>query len=100
MKPDFVAPGVNIISTYGNDSYRTGTGTGISSSVTSGMLALIMEYLSRQGRYPKLLLYSQVLKTYLMIGATRNELYEYPNDSRGYGLVDFRRTMQIISDTL
>jgi subtilisin family serine protease len=100
MKPDFVAPGVNIISVYGNDSYRTGTGTGISSSVTSGMLALIMEYLSKQGRYPKLLLYSQVLKTYLMIGASRNELYEYPNDSQGYGLIDFRRTIQIISDSL
>lgn len=99
-KPDFVAPGVNIVSAYGNDSYRTGTGTGISSSVTSGMLALIMEYLSKQGRYPKLLLYSQVLNTYLMIGATRNELYEYPNDSQGYGLVNFRRTIQIISDTL
>lgn len=99
-KPDFVAPGVNIISTYGNDSYRNGTGTGISSSVISGMLALIMEYLNTQGRYPKLLLYSQVLKTYLMIGATRNELYEYPNDSQGYGLVDFRRTLQIISDSL
>ncbi|MBP1855968.1 S8 family serine peptidase, partial [Metaclostridioides mangenotii] len=99
-KPDFVAPGVNIISAYGNDSYKTGTGTGISSSVTSGMLALIMEFLSKQGRYPKLLLYSQVLKTYLMIGATRNELYEYPNDSQGYGLVDFKRTIQIISDSL
>ncbi|WP_024620469.1 bile acid germinant receptor pseudoprotease CspC [Metaclostridioides mangenotii] len=98
-KPDFVAPGVNIISTYGN-GYRSGTGTGISSSVTSGMLALLMEYISRQSRYPKLLLYSQVLKTYLMIGATRNELYEYPNDSQGYGLVDFRRTIQIISDSL
>ncbi|MBU5306769.1 S8 family peptidase [Clostridioides mangenotii] len=99
-KPDFVAPGVNIISTYGNDSYRSGTGTGISSSVTSGMLALIMEYLSRQGTYPKLLLYSQVLKTYLMLGSTRDELYEYPNDSLGYGVIDFRRTIQIISDSL
>ena len=98
-KPDFVAPGVNIISTYG-DGYRSGTGTGISSSVTSGMLALLMEYLSRQSRYPKLLLYSQVLKTYLMIGATRNELYQYPNDSLGYGVIDFRRTIQIISDSL
>ena len=99
-KPDVVAPGVNIISTYGNDSYRTGTGTGISSSVASGMLALLMEYVSLQSRYPKLLLYSQVLKTYLMIGATRNELYEYPNDSQGYGIIDFRRTVQIISNSL
>ncbi|WP_315169009.1 bile acid germinant receptor pseudoprotease CspC [Metaclostridioides mangenotii] len=99
-KPDFVAPGVNIISTYGNNSYRTGTGTGISSSVISGMLALLMEFIYKHGIYPKLDLYSQVLKSYLMIGATRNKLYEYPNSSQGYGVVNFKRTIQIISDSL
>ena len=99
-KPDFVAPGVNVVSTYGNNSYVSGTGAGISSSVTSGILALTMQYLNRQSSNPKLLLYSQVLKTYLMIGATRNELFYYPNDSQGYGVIDFRRTIQIISDSL
>nr|WP_312215733.1 S8 family serine peptidase [Clostridioides sp.] len=99
-KPDFVAPGVNIISTYGNNSYRTGTGTGISSSIISGMLALLMEYVSKQGRYPKLVMYSEVLKSYLMIGATRSELYKYPNSSQGYGVVNFKRTIQIISYSL
>jgi len=100
INPDFVTPGVNIISTYGNDRYRTGTGTGISSSITAGMIALIIEYLTVQGEYPKLLLYSQVIKTYLMIGASQSDLYEYPDYSHGYGLIDFKKTIQIISDSL
>jgi len=100
FKPDFIAPGVNIISTYGDVSYKLGTGTGVSSSIVSGMLALIMEYIKKQSNVPKLLLNPHSLKAYLKSAAIRNELYEYPNDSQGYGLVDFRRTIQIISDNL
>lgn len=100
VKPDISAPGVNIISTYGNDTYRTGTGTGISSSVVAGELALIMEYIKRQSDVPKMLLYPQVLKSYLMLGATRKNIYDYPNYSQGYGVVDFRTTIQKISDNL
>ncbi|MBU5307516.1 S8 family peptidase [Clostridioides mangenotii] len=100
FKPDFIAPGVNIISTYGDVNYKLGTGTGVSSSIVSGMLALIMEYIKKQSNVPKLLLNPHSLKAYLKSGAIRNELYEYPNESQGYGLVDFRRTIQIISDNL
>jgi len=35
-----------------------------------------------------------------MLGATRKDIYEYPNYSQGYGLVDFRTTIQKISDNL
>lgn len=100
IKPDIAAPGVNIISTYSNDSYATGTGTGVSSSVIAGELALIMEYIKKQSDTPKFLLYPQVLKSYLILGATRKDIYEYPNYSQGYGLVDFRTTIQKISDNL
>lgn len=101
IKPDIVAPGVNIISTYGNDSYSLGTGTGVSSSVVSGMLALIIEYIKKQSSMPKMLLYPEALASYLKLGAIRkDELYDYPNSSQGYGLVDFRRTIQKISDNL
>jgi len=72
----------------------------VSSSIVSGMLALIMEYIKKQSNVPKLLLNPHSLKAYLKSGALRNELYEYPNESQGYGLVDFRRTIQIISDNL
>ncbi len=59
-----------------------------------------MEYIKKQSDTPKFLLYPQVLKSYLMLGATRKDIYEYPNYSQGYGLVDFRTTIQKISDNL
>lgn len=100
IKPEISAPGVNIISTYGDDSYRTCTGTGVSSTMVSGMLALIIEYIKKESDSPKSILYPQVLKTYLMLGANRKDIYEYPNNSQGYGVVDFRKTIQKISDNL
>jgi len=65
------------------------------------MLALIIEYIKKQSSMPKMLLYPEALASYLKLGATRkDELYHYPNSSQGYGLVDFRRTIQKISDNL
>ena len=38
IKPDIVAPGVDIISPFINQSYNTSTGTGVSSSLVCGVL--------------------------------------------------------------
>ncbi len=100
IKPDIVAPGVDIISTYKNQSYNTGTGTGVSSSITSGVLALIIEFISQQGVYPKSTMYTAVLKTYLMLGARREEIYIYPNTYQGYGILNLRDTMIQMSTSL
>ena len=40
IKPDIVAPGVDIIGPYQNDTYNTATGTGVSSSIVSGVVAI------------------------------------------------------------
>lgn len=100
IKPDIVAPGVDIISTYINQSYNTGTGTGISSSVVSGVLALLMDFISQQGLYPRKTMYTPTLKTYLMLGARREPIYIYPNTYQGYGILDLANTMKQISETL
>ncbi|HSQ90412.1 bile acid germinant receptor pseudoprotease CspC [Romboutsia sp.] len=100
IKPDIVAPGVDIISTYKNQSYNTGTGTGVSSSITSGIVAILMEYISQQGLYAKETMYTQTLKTYLMLGARREEIYNYPNTSQGYGIINLKETLIQISNSL
>ncbi|GAA3662325.1 bile acid germinant receptor pseudoprotease CspC [Asaccharospora irregularis] len=100
IKPDIVAPGVDIISTYINQSYNTGTGTGISSSVVSGVLALLMDFISQQGLYPRKTMYTPTLKTYLMLGARKEPIYIYPNTYQGYGILDLANTMKQISKTL
>lgn len=100
IKPDIVVAGVDIISTFINNDYNTGTGTGVSSSITCGVLALIVEYLVLQLKEPKLILYPQVLKTYLMLGARKKDIYTYPNISQGYGILDLKRTIEEIANNL
>lgn len=100
IKPDIVAPGVDIISTFINQEYIKSTGTGVSSSLTCGVLALIMEYISNEGGYQRRSLFTQVLKTYLMLGATKSPIYTYPNDSQGYGILNLRSTIEAIANKI
>ena len=46
IKPDIVAPGVDIIGPYINNNYAKATGTGVSSSLACGVMALIIEYIN------------------------------------------------------
>ncbi len=100
IKPDIVASGVDIISTFPNNTYTTATGSGVSSSAVSGVLALIIEYISRQTSFPRYSLYNEPLKTYLMVAATRNSLYSYPNISQGYGLLNYPKTIIMIAQNI
>ncbi|WP_250673224.1 bile acid germinant receptor pseudoprotease CspC [Paraclostridium ghonii] len=98
IKPDIVAPGVDIISTYINNSYNTSIGTGVSSSIVSGVLAIIFEYIKSEYQLYGELLSIQPLKTYLMLGATKKNIYTYPNTSQGYGILDLKNTIVEISN--
>ena len=100
LKPDIVAPGVDIISTYINNNYIKSTGTGVSSSLTAGILALMMDYISQQEVYQRKLLFTNVLKTYLMLGATKNSIYTFPNDSQGFGVLNLKDTINAIANKI
>lgn len=98
VKPDIIAPGVDIISTYINNSYIASTGTGVSSSIVSGVLAVIFEYITSEHQVSKELLAPQPLKTYLMVGATKKNIYIYPNISQGYGILNLKNTIVEIAN--
>ena len=100
IKPDIVAPGVDIIGPYQNDSYNTATGTGVSSSVVAGIVAIMMSYIISQEEESRNLLFSEPLKTFLMLGATRKEIYTYPNMAQGYGILNLRNTLAAISNNI
>jgi len=100
VNPDLIAAGVDIISTYIDGKYNTATGTGVSSSIVCGSLALMMEYLQQKSGLPKLSLSPKVLKTYLVLGATRDKIYEYPNISQGYGVLNLANTFREITKNL
>ena len=99
IKPDIVAPGVDIIAPYDN-TYTTATGTGVSSSMVAGVLAVIIDYISTQQQDSSIVLYTQVLKTYLMLGATKKEIYTYPNISEGYGNLNLEQTLRQIANNI
>lgn len=100
IKPDIVAPGVDIISTYINNSYNTSIGTGVSSSIISGVLAIIFEYITSEYEFAEELLSVQPLKTYLMLGATKKDIYIYPNITQGYGILNLKNTIVEIANNL
>lgn len=99
IKPDIVAPGVDIIGSYKDNKYITATGSGISASIVSGISALLMEYLIKQGSIGTAL-YTETIKTYLMIGATQKQIYKYPNESQGYGILNLEKTLKEIGRSL
>lgn len=100
LKPDIVAPGVNIIGPYKNNQYINSTGTGVSSSIVTGIISVLMEYIDSQSVLGRNLLYTEALKVYLMLGAERQGIYEYPNVNTGYGILNFEKTMEEIAKKL
>lgn len=99
IKPDIVAPGVDIIGAYIKNSYISSTGTGVSGAIISGVTALLMEYLIKQDSIGSAL-YTETIKTYLMLGSTQKEIYKYPNESQGYGILNLEQTLKEISKNL
>lgn len=99
IKPDIVASGVNVIGPFPGGIYNTLTGTGASSSIVSGVVALILEYFYVDGRSIESA-YTQVIKTFLMVGATTKYAYTFPNVIEGYGELNIINTFRQISQSL
>ena len=89
LKPDIVAPGVNIIAPFPGGGYATITGTAPAAAYTSGCVALLLQYTSVNGFYPRLA-FVQKIRTFLRAGATRFDNIEYPNNNLGYGILNIK----------
>lgn len=88
VKPDVVALGVNVLGASGRndgtlDAY---SGTGISSAIVAGCLALFLQWAIVQGNVPDV--GNTIVKNFMKQSATRSDNRQYPNREWGYGAIN------------
>jgi len=83
MKPDLVAPGVNVMSCAPGGGYTIKSGTSMAAPFVTGGAALLLEWGIVRGNDP--FLYGEKLREYLLAGAQRLPGEEYPNPLSGWG---------------
>ncbi len=84
VKPDLVAPGVEVMTTTVGGGYAAFTGTSFATPFVTGSVALLMEWGIVRGNDPYL--YGEKVKAYLRRGAKELSGFgEYPNEEVGYG---------------
>ena len=91
IKPDLVAPGVNIVTSRAGGGYAPVTGTSFAAPFVTGSAALLMQWGIVMGNDPYL--YGEKLKAYLIRGAKAlpGEAV-YPNQKLGWGVLCLQRS--------
>lgn len=92
IKPDFAAPGINVTGINLRGQFVARSGSSIAVGITSGALALFMEWLDRHG----VDLDASQMKNLLILGASRKTDMNYPNQEWGYGALNLYRTFEQI----
>lgn len=95
VKPNIVAPGVNIYGPFPNNEYGTMTGTEVSAGIVAGISALLLEWGIVKEKYKQM--NTAIVNNYLIKGARRRATFKYPNNTWGYGEVDLYNTFNILS---
>ena len=94
VKPDLVAPGVNVTTTRAGGGTVTASGTSFATPFVTGGEALLLEWGIVWGNDP--FLYGEKVKAYLRRGARALPGFEeYPNPMVGYGALCVRDSLPI-----
>ncbi len=94
VKPDLVAPGVNIVTSRAGGGYAAVTGTSFATPFVTGSAALMMQWGIVDGNDPYL--YGEKVKAYLRRGARPLPGFtEYPNPQVGDGALCVRDSLPV-----
>ena len=95
IKPDFVAPGVNVIGPVSMERFAKRTGSSIAAGITAGAVALIMEWVVY--RLNQTVADSTQIRNLLVLGTEKRPEEQYPNREWGYGKLNVYNTFEVIS---
>lgn len=92
VKPDFLAPGVNIQGTVFPGRYESQSGTSIAAAIASGAVAQLFTWAFTLGNDTNIS--ASVIKNYFIRGADRKAFLMYPNEEWGYGSLNLYQTFE------
>lgn len=94
IKPDLVAPGVNVYGPVPGGGYTFRSGTSIAAAHVAGAAALIFSWKIRNVTPDSIL--TANAKTMLIRGARRENIRSYPNIEWGYGALDLYNSFELL----
>ena len=97
VKPDIVAPAVNVFGPDERGGFTRKSGTSVGAALTAGCCAQMLEWGVVQGNEPYMK--TDYIKNYLIRGAARDRNVEYPSPVWGYGKIDVYNSFLILTRT-
>ena len=94
IKPDFAAPGVNIIGAGIQKNFVTRSSSSAATGITAGAVALLLEWIMQQPGARGVS--ASQIRTIIVLGANRQPQAEYPNEEWGYGTMDLYRSLDTL----
>ncbi len=94
VKPDFVAPGVDVIGVTNRNQFVERTGSSVAAGITAGAAAILMEWVVYQLQQKTI--DSTQIRNLLVLGTTKRPNESYPNREWGYGQLNVYNTFETI----